>query len=433
MKRWIAGVLLGVALALAPAAADAHPLGNFTINHYLGVVVRPDAVILDYVIDMAEIPTFQERAVIEADPARYCRDLAAGIVVRVDEHRIEPLPTTTRLTFPPGQGGLDTLRLECGYRAGLSARVTSPVLNVEDTNHADRIGWREIVAHGDGTTLGTSLPSESISARLTAYPQSLVASPLDIRSGAARVTLPTARDALPISVPAPDDVVGILVALMVAVGLGAFHALTPGHGKTVMAAYLVGTRGSHAQALILALAVALSHTAGVLALAVLTLAGSAILAPERAYPYLSAMSGALVLVLGAWMVATRARQAHAHRHGHTHEYDRGATSLGWRSLAALGLAGGVVPSASALVLLLGAISVHRIELGLVLVIAFGVGMSLALVGVGQALVGARGFAERQLSGHRRLGRALRFAPSLSAIIVLILGLGMTAQSLAALL
>src|SRR5437867_2634884 len=98
MKRWIAGVLLGVALALAPAAADAHPLGNFTINHYLGVVVRPDAVILDYVIDMAEIPTFQERAVIEADPARYCRDLAAGIVVRVDEHRIEPLPTTTRLT-----------------------------------------------------------------------------------------------------------------------------------------------------------------------------------------------------------------------------------------------------------------------------------------------------------------------------------------------
>src|SRR5207302_197078 len=149
--------------------------------------------------------------------------------------------------------------------------------------------------------------------------------------------LPTARDALPISVPAPDDVVGILVALMVAVGLGAFHALTPGHGKTVMAAYLVGTRGSHAQALILALAVALSHTAGVLALAVLTLAGSAILAPERAYPYLSAMSG------------------------------------------------------------------------------------------------ARGLAERRLSGHRRLGRALRFAPSLSAIIVLILGLGMTAQSLAALL
>jgi len=166
---------------------------------------------------------------------------------------------------------------------------------------------------------------------------------------------------------------------------------------------------------------------------VVTLAGSAILAPERAYPYLSAMSGALVLVLGAWMVATRARQAHAHRHGHTHEHDRGATSLGWRSLAALGLAGGVVPSASALVLLLGAISVHRIELGLVLVIAFGVGMSLALVGVGQALVGARGFAERRLSRHRRLGRALRFAPSLSAIIVLILGLGLTAQSLATLL
>src|SRR5207245_9164194 len=106
MKRWIAGVLLGVALALAPAAADAHPFGNFTVNHYLGVVVRPDAVILDYVIDMAEIPAFQERGAIEADPARTCRDLASGIVVRVDERRVVPLPTTTRLTFSPGQGGL---------------------------------------------------------------------------------------------------------------------------------------------------------------------------------------------------------------------------------------------------------------------------------------------------------------------------------------
>ena len=432
MSRWRAGLLLGLAFALVPSLADAHPLGNFTINHYLGVLVRPDSVLLDYVVDMAEIPTFQERPAIEADPARACRDLAGGIVVRIDERRIAPQPTTTRLTFPPGQGGLDTLRLECGYRAELSARVSSPVLNVEDTNHALRIGWREIVARGDGTAVSTSLPSESVSARLTSYPQSLVSAPLDVRSGAARVTLPP-RDALPFPVPSPDDAVSVAAALLLAIGLGAFHALTPGHGKTVMAAYLVGTRGTRGQAILLALVVALSHTAGVIALAVITLAGSALLAPERLYPYLTALSGALVLALGAWMVADRARHTRAHRHGHLHAHVDASTSLGWRSLAALGLAGGVVPSASALVLLLGAISLHRVELGLVLVLAFGVGMAVVLVGVGQLLVGARGFAERRVVGHRRFGAALRLAPNLSVAALLLLGLVMTAQSLVALL
>jgi ABC-type nickel/cobalt efflux system permease component RcnA len=423
---------LGVAFAFAPAQADAHPLGNFTVNHYLGVVVRPDSVLLDYVVDMAEIPAFQERPVIEADPARACRDLAGGIVVHIDERRIVPEPTTTRLTFPPGQAGLDTLRLECGYRTEVAARATSPVLNVEDTNHADRIGWREIVVRGEETVVSTALPSESISARLTAYPQSLVAAPLDMRSGAVRVAV-TTRDALPISIPSPDDAVGLAAALLLAIGLGAFHALTPGHGKTVMAAYLVGTAGTRRHAILLALAVALSHTTGVLALAVVTLAGSTLMAPERVYPYFSLLSGALVLALGAWMVAARARHEGAHRHGLTHTHDEASTSLGWRSLAALGLAGGVVPSASALLLLLGAISLHRIELGLVLVLAFGVGMAGVLVGVGQLLVGARGFAEQRVAGHRRVGAALRLAPSFSAAAVLIVGLAMTAQSLAVLL
>ena len=286
------------------------------------------------------------------------------------------------------------------------------------------------MARGEGVALDTTLPRESISARLTAYPQSLFSSPLDVRSGAARLSLPV-RDALPISLPRPDDPLGALAALALALGLGAFHALTPGHGKTVMAAYLVGTRGTRQQALILALAVALSHTAGVLGLALLTLAGSAALAPDRAYPYLSALSGALVLALGAWMVATRWAHARSHRDRHSHAHDAPATALGWRSLATLGLAGGVVPSASALVLLLGAISLHRVELGVVLVAAFGAGMAVTLVGLGQALVGARGFAERRFA--RRLEPIVAWMPALAAVVVLVVGLGMTAQSLAALL
>ena len=85
MRPWQAGVLLGLAIALVPAAVDAHPLGNFTVNHYLGVVVRTDSVLVDYVVDMAEIPAYQERSAIEADPAGACRGLANGIVLRLDE------------------------------------------------------------------------------------------------------------------------------------------------------------------------------------------------------------------------------------------------------------------------------------------------------------------------------------------------------------
>jgi ABC-type nickel/cobalt efflux system permease component RcnA len=225
----------------------------------------------------------------------------------------------------------------------------------------------------------------------------------------------------------------LLAALLLALGLGAFHALTPGHGKTVMAATLVAARGTRAQALFLALAVAVSHTIGVLGLAALTLAGSALLAPERVYPYLSLLSGALVVALGAWLVAARARHALAHRHGHTHAHQAGASGLGWRSLAGLGLAGGLVPSASALVLLLGAISLQRPLLGLVLVVVFGLGMAAVLVGVGQLLVGARALAEHRIIAHARLGHALRLAPMGAAIAVLVVGLGMTAQALALLI
>jgi nickel/cobalt exporter len=432
MRRWPVALLLGIGLTLAPARADAHPLGNFTINHYLGIVVRPDTVLLDYVVDMAEIPAFQERTAIEADPARACRDLARGLIVRIDDRPIVLEATTSLLTFAPGQAGLETLRLECGYRAEAAGRVASRALDVRDTNHTDRIGWREIVARGEGTSLSTTLPSESISARLTAYPEALAAAPLDIRSGVARVSF-QAPQGSPISIPAPGDALGILSALLLALGLGAFHALTPGHGKTIMAAYLVGTRGTRAEAAFLALAVALSHTAGVLALAALTLVGSAVLAPERVYPYLSALSGALVLALGAWMVATRVRHAHAHRHAHPHAHTGRPRSLGLRSLAALGLAGGLVPSASALVLLLGAVSLHRTELGLALTVAFGLGMAATLVGVGQALVGARDLAERRIVNYRPFRAALRLAPNLAPLVLLLLGVGLTAQALAALL
>ena len=109
MRRWRSALLLGIALALAPAAADAHPLGNFTINHYLGIVVRPDVVLLDYVVDMAEIPAFQERPAIEADPARACRDLADGIRVRLESSPI----VGSRPSSPASARRADAIWFKC--------------------------------------------------------------------------------------------------------------------------------------------------------------------------------------------------------------------------------------------------------------------------------------------------------------------------------
>ena len=446
---------LAAALLLAQATSvSAHPLGNFTINHYAGLVVRPNAVLVDYVIDYAEIPTVQLRSGIQSSERQTCESLAGGLELRVDG-RTWPL-RLVRLTlgFPPGQGGLDTMRLECQYRADLTLGVDSHTLTFADTNYAERIGWREITARGDGAALQTDLPRESVSGRLASYPQDLFSSPPDVRTAEIRFTFtgsPPSGDAivdtvLSAIVARPTDALaslitrtdlgplGFLLALMVATGLGAVHALSPGHGKTVMAAYLVGSRGSFRQAAVLGLAVAVSHTAGVLGLGLVTLAGTALLAPDRVYPYLSALSGGIVLALGVWLVGGRIRHGLAHAPGHEHDHaPLGAVGpLGWRALAALGLAGGIIPSASALLVLLGAINLHRVELGIVLIVAFGLGMALTLVGVGLALVGASRMGERRLASNAALARLYAYVPTAAAVALLLLGLGLTAQSLAAL-
>src|SRR5438876_311016 len=332
-----------------------------------------------------------------------------------------------RRSLPVGQAGLSTLRLECGYSVVLGAVPDgrSRVLELVDANYAERIGWREITARGEGVELNTTLPTASASARLTAYPQDLLASPLDQRRAEVRVTPvglavdqapPAEWPAAPATDGRPTDALaslisqaqlslfGLAAALFLAFGLGILHALTPGHGKTVMAAYLVGTRGTRGQALVLGPVVALSHTAGVLLLGAITLSASRLIAPERLYPYLSTASGAIVLALGVILLARRIRGAHGrdHPHGHAHERPATTTAFGWRPLVALGLSGGVVPSASALLLLLGAIQFNRIGLGMILILAFGCGMAATLVTVGLALVLER---EEDMA-LRRLGMLL---------------------------
>jgi nickel/cobalt exporter len=224
-----------------------------------------------------------------------------------------------------------------------------------------------------------------------------------------------------------------VVALLLAVALGAAHALAPGHGKTVMAAYLVGLRGTLRQALTIGATVTLTHTAGVLLLG-LVLSTSRAVASERLYPWLGLGSGLLLAGVGLGLLL-RARPApypHPHDHGHDHGHGGGGRPLGRRGLVVLGLAGGLVPSPSAVVVLLAGIALGRAWFGVALVLAYGAGMAATLTGVGLLLAGLRTRLDRRLqlppgSLPARLGRLL---PAATASVIVLAGLALAAQGAA---
>ena len=465
---------LTIVLLLAGAAgAAAHPLGNFTVNTYSGLRVGPDRLAVDYVVDMAEIPTFQTRQAIDTDhddrvtgaeAGRWrdqeCPRLAAGLQATVDGRRARLAVTGSALTFPEGVGGLPTLRLECALATPRPA--AGRTLAYADGNYQGRVGWREITAVGDRVTLDAAdVPAASPSARLTSYPQDQLTSPLTQRTatlryhpggppaptgegaagGVARGGVDRATAALAALVGERSVSAGFaVVALLVAVGLGAAHALAPGHGKTVMAAYLVGLRGSLRQAATIGATVTLTHTAGVLLLG-LVLSTTRAVASERVYPWLGLGSGLLLTGVGVGLLL-RARPGRRHRHDHDHHghdhdhhgHDHGAEGrpLGRRGLVALGLAGGLVPSPSAVVVLLAGIALGRAWFGVALVLAYGAGMAATLTGIGLLLAHLRTRMDRRLrvpagSLVARLGRLL---PAVTASVIVLVGLGLALQGAA---
>jgi ABC-type nickel/cobalt efflux system permease component RcnA len=428
------------------------------------------------------------------------------------------------------------------------------VITFSDEFEAARIGFREVVVSGSGVAVDApGVPSTSPSARLTTYPTGLAAAPdvqsmtfavepggpvlaafsvpdadpigpLDVATGAVVPATPSTGSssrvpssgstgvapagpsspgtasvaAIPGGEGAIPDVLRIapatpllaLIAVVTAAGLGAGHALTPGHGKTLMAAYLVGTRGTLRHAVGLGMAVSVSHTLGILGLAVLVLAAESSLPPDlvvRTAPLVAAVS---ILAIGGWMLLTELRRAaaarriarrsgggHVHDHAdehhhHEHENERdqvhahhaargddhdhahepgheyaddglehshggvrhrhlppAGSTISWRSLFVLGLAGGLVPSASALVILLATIAAGRPAWGIVLVAAFGLGMAAVMTGVGLAFVHARGLLDRAPT-RLRATRAIGLVPAGAGVVVLALGLVLTTQALA---
>jgi ABC-type nickel/cobalt efflux system permease component RcnA len=538
-NHWRTGLALLFVLLLG-STAFAHPMGNFSVNHYSKITVGQGSIEIRYLIDMAEIPTFQEMRQFEITPraddpsaARYLdrqeQLLKAGLSLQSDGQAVGLETISRQVIFADGAGGLPTMKLGFVFRGKVAVPAGAHRVSYFDNNFPGRAGWKEIVVLGDGVAiLDSSAPATDRSQELTNYSSDALNSPPQLLSAeigfrtavpqseasvAAAVvgTAPgrtiahepaatsqrrrqstetvvpsetshtqssasggVASDTAPLALAAraqntPRSRFTELIstrgklsfwilfsAALIAAGLGALHALEPGHGKTIVAAYLVGSRGTARHAVLLGVVVTAAHTAGVYLLGALTLYASRYIVPEQLYPWLGAISGLSVAGLGIFIFLrhlTGESGEHSHAPGEQHShwflsmfkksgFKPGAPAsvtpisdgvkpaeraLSLRELCMLGVTGGIVPCPAALVVLLSAFSLHRIGFGLFLITAFSFGLAAVLVIVGLTMV----YAKRVMSSRVRAGNAaVRFLPFLSSAFMVVLGVGITASAVA---
>ncbi len=546
---------------LAPALALAHPMGNFSVSHYSRITVTGRGAEIRYVLDLAEIPTFQllqqwqsdstsPREELERHAAAQAREWAGNLKIELAGRAVKPRFEGATMVMDKGAGGMAILRVIAELRVEgvpgngpgeVSGRGSGEVsghgsggapshgpdgapghgsggapshghgggasaLRYEDANFPDRAGWKEIVilAGQDAATDQASPVGSDRSHELTAYPQDpLLAPPQDLtamvswHSTAPIPTVTAAAPAAPTSAApeapaapvteaaqpenapptataqpgqaAPGMVVRgdylsrllhqgeiswgmMLVGMVVAFGLGSIHALSPGHGKTIVAAYLVGARGTARHAIFLGGMVTFTHTISVFFLGLVTLFLSRYVLPEKIYPVLGAISGASIVWIGAMLLYKRIRVAfggsgahhHHHHHDHDHhEHDHGGLvhdhgdghvhshvpegDISMGSLIALGASGGLVPCPSALVLLLSSVALGRVGLGLMLLVAFSLGLAVVLSGIGLVVLYAKNLLPD--SRNRARNAAFRYLPVASAAVIVCAGILMTCVAL----
>jgi ABC-type nickel/cobalt efflux system permease component RcnA len=529
--------------------ASAHPMGNFSVNHYSKIETRSDRVIVRYFIDLAEIPTYQElqqgnistneanptSAIVVSYVARRGAELGNGLMLDMNGKQIPLRLVSSGVIFPPGAGGLPTMKMGFVYEAAYPPYPErQPVsLHYADSNYPGHTGWKEIVVVAPaGSLLNSSAPSTDRSGELTNYPTDLLSSPpqdLEVsftavlpalektiaapvsshsvmpvanistinareaskRGDEKKVTahLPPAITSIPIPAAAParaapraallsapagtvhleanqqktprnrfTELIAaqhlsawfLFTAALIAIGLGGLHALEPGHGKTIVAAYLVGSKGTARHAALLGLIVTVSHTAGVFALGAITLYASRYIVPEQLYPWLGVLSGLTIAGLGCYMLllrlsGTAAEHSHAagssdghwmfwkRKAGETTESSpvvqnsNPAQPMSMTQLFTLGITGGIIPCPAALIVLLSAFALHRVGLGFFLIVAFSVGLASVLIGFGMLMVFARRFMTHlQVDGP--LTR--RWLPVASSAFMTILGATLAIQAFA---
>jgi nickel/cobalt exporter len=500
-----------VPFLLASIALSAHPMGNFSVNHYTRLGARAGAVDVHYVLDLAEIPTFELLNGWQVDwkdqtrLTEQCRTQArtwlGNLVLMQGGRRLQLHPGTVSATATEGAGGMPTLRIQMAATA-----VAGPgQVAYEDRNYPGRAGWKEIVVgQGSGdlsgglthypTDPGIS-PPQDLTAQISVAPALPISKPSPAPEVVASQTAPQ-----PLPQPsfsqqqptAPGTVVrgdylsrllrqrdigwGLtLLGLIAAIGLGAVHALSPGHGKTIVAAYLVGSKGTLKHAGLLGFVVTFTHTFTVFLLGLGVLFFQQYVIPEKVVPVLGIISGLSIVVVGGLLLCRRAKallegdhhhyheehhhehshhehvhaevrelvlaghhREHGHDHDHHHDHPHvhghgghahshkveGKITLG--SLIALGVSGGLVPCPSALILMLSAIALGRPGLGLLLLVGFSTGLAAVLMGIGFLVIYAKHLLPEPKAVVNR--PMFRLIPVFSAVVVICLGFAMTAVS-----
>lgn len=424
---------------------------------------------LNYAIDIAEVPSFQELATVDADGdgiptdrelARYSEAKALfvreGLEFAIDGRATPIAIAGSSATLGDGQGGLKVVRVEATFHAPLAAGASG--LTYRDTNFSSIPGWREVIASATGgaAILASDVPARSLSDELRAYPEEMLTDPPAVATATLRIATEGGNDApTPAGSPAPEprtpkgmaerfaalvaesrSTSSMMLALVLAFAFGALHAMGPGHGKTIVTAHLATGGAGRSSALAVGLAVSLMHTASVLALGLVAFAFTRSLSASAVYPWLSLAAGVIVLALGVWLLVTRVRAGRAGKEGaidhaphtehahHAHVDDARGARMG---LAAVAFGGGLLPSPTAVVVLLGAIALERVAFGLALVTAFSAGLAATLALLGVIVVRARSFADRRWDAPR-----FALLPVASAAVISLVGLWLTVRAVVAL-
>jgi ABC-type nickel/cobalt efflux system permease component RcnA len=463
-----------LALTALSFAAMAHPMGNFSVNHYARLHFEPSGVALTYVLDLAEIPTFQLQSAWQADSAKQANEWVSNLALTQDGRKVAWQIRSVTSKTSDGAGGMPTLRIAIAAEASLEAGK----IQYADRNFPGRAGWKEIVIDRDPGVLlrNASQGAADLSKALTVYPTDPSVTPQqDLNamvdwSPAPAVTAIAAVEPAPASTSfagqqptAPGSVMRgdflsrmlqrrnlgwplMLACVAAAFGLGCMHALSPGHGKTIVAAYLVGSRGTLKHAGLLGLVVTFTHTFTVFLLGLGVLFFRQYVDPGKIIPVLGAVSGLSIVLVGMMLLYRRTQSlmtaGHSHHHHHHHDHDHGAGLVHSHggsthshtiegeitpgSLIALGVGGGLVPCPSALILMLSAIALGYPGFGLVLLIGFSAGLALVLMSIGAMAL----YARHLLPDGRKAARhpAVRLIPVFSSVVVIVLGLAITAVS-----